>query len=136
MVALACGRDARLAPSRLEAGPEVSYSIDTVERVLATETGRPLWFLIGADAFAEIGSWRRWQELIGFVSFIVVSRPGATYEIPSGARVERMEDVELPVSSSEVRRQLAEGGTSPDVPAQVARYIAEHHLYRRAVTNS
>jgi nicotinate-nucleotide adenylyltransferase len=123
MVELACRTDARFEASRLESGPEVSYSIDTIERV------RPSYFLIGADAFAELPTWRRWQDIVAAVSFVVVSRPGARYEIPPGARVERLEDVSLAISSSEIRRQLREDKSSPNIPPAVEQYIHEHGLY-------
>lgn len=125
MVSLACAEDSRFEASRLEAGPGVSYSIDTVERLKA----RPLYFLIGADAFADLRSWHRWEDLVKAVSFIVVSRPGARYDIPPGAHVERLEDVSLAISSSEIRQELAAGSASPNVPPAVAQYIRDHKLY-------
>jgi len=54
-----------------------------------------------ADAFAEITTWHRWRELIAQVDFIVVTRPGAAYATPPGARVREL-DFDLtpvPVSS-------------------------------------
>ena len=131
MVELACEGEAHLEPSRLEAGLERSYSIFTILKVRASMApGCTLFFLIGADAFAEIGTWLRWREVIGLVEFIVVSRPGHTYGIPDGARVHPLETLDLPVSSSEIRRRLAEGDYSVPVPARVLAYIHERNLYR------
>jgi nicotinate-nucleotide adenylyltransferase len=124
MVEIACEADPLFEASRAEEGPETSYSIDTIERL------EPDYFLIGADAFAEIRSWRRWEDIVRAVTFIVVSRPGAVYDIPAGARVERLEDFELPISSSEIRRRLKMGDPDVPVPEEVARYIHEHALYR------
>lgn len=59
---------------------------------------------IGSDAFAEIGTWYRSTDVIRAVEFIVVTRPGHDYTTPPGARVERLETVALPVSSSEIDR--------------------------------
>ena len=92
--------------------------------------GHELFFLIGADAFAEIGTWHRWREVVASVEFIVVSRPGRVYKVPEGARVHRLEGVDLPVSSSGIRRKLAEGDEQVDVPPAVLAYIREHGLYR------
>jgi nicotinic acid mononucleotide adenylyltransferase len=39
-----------------------------------------LAFLIGADAFAEIRTWYRWQDVVRLVEFIVVTRPGSDYD--------------------------------------------------------
>jgi len=111
----------------LESGQGKSYSVDTVERVIAL--GEQPFFIIGADAFAEIATWHRWQDLIRLTEFIVVTRPGHQYAAPPGARVHRLETVALPVSSSEIRRKLATGSIPPELPPLVGRYILEHGLY-------
>ena len=103
MTELACQVDPRFVASRLEAGEGKSYSVDTVERV--RELGEQPYFIIGADAFAEITSWHRWQDLVRLTEFIVVTRPGHQYATPPGARVHRLETVALPVSSSEIRQK-------------------------------
>jgi len=131
MVELACTGESGLEASRLEAGTERSYSIYTIEKVRAGLSPEDeLFFLIGADAFAEIRTWRRWEDVIRAVEFIVVSRPGHEYEAPAGARTRRLETLELPVSSSEIRRKLALGEAPAEVPEAVLRYIREHGLYR------
>jgi len=128
LVELACQADPRFRASRLEAGEPKSYSIDTIEKVRAM--GERPYFIIGADAFAEIMSWHRWQDLIRLTEFIVVTRPGHDYTAPEGARVHRLDTVALPVSSSEIRRRLAAGDTPPELPPAVAAYIAARGLYR------
>ena len=127
MVELACGLDPRFEPSRIEAGEEKSYSIVTVEKIRPTV--RELYFIIGADAFAEIATWYRWQDLLRLTDFIVVTRPGHHYECPPGARVHRLDTLALPVSSSEIRQQLAQGNLPPELPPKVAEYIAGKGLY-------
>lgn len=127
MVELACAADARFVASRLEEGNEKSFSIFTIEKVVAAN-GR-VFFIIGADAFAEIEKWHRAAEVIEAVEFIVVARPGHSFTIPPGARVHRLETVALPVSSSEIRQQLARGETPAELPPEVARYIKQHRLY-------
>ena len=128
MTELACQVDPRFVASRLEAGESKSYSLDTVERVRAL--GEQPYFIIGADAFAEITSWHRWQDLVRLTEFIVVTRPGHQYATPPGARVHRLETVALPVSSSEIRRQLAEGQIPAELPPAVGHYISERGLYQ------
>ena len=127
MVELACEADPRFEASRLEEGREKSYSILTIEKVVAPD--RELFFLIGSDAFAEIRTWYRWQDVVRLVEFIVVTRPGHEYEKPPGARVHELDGMELPVSSSELRQKLSEGVLPDDLPAAVASYIAGHQLY-------
>jgi nicotinate-nucleotide adenylyltransferase len=128
MTELACQADPRFVASRLEAGEAKSYSVDTVDRVRAM--GEQPYFIIGADAFAEITSWHRWQDLVRLTEFIVVTRPGHQYDAPAGARVHRLDTVALPVSSSEIRRKLAAGEIPPELPASVGRYISERGLYQ------
>ena len=131
MVELACRGEPRFEASRLEAGDRVSYSISTLEKLRATlEPDAELFFLIGADAFAEIRTWRRWREVIRLVEFIVVTRPGHAYRVPRGARVHTLETVALPVSSSELRARLATGEAPAEIPPQVLAYIRERGLYR------
>ena len=127
MVELACEEDPRLVPSRMEEGREKSYSILTIERL---KDERPLYFIIGADAFSDIETWHRAKDVIAGVEFIVVSRPGHTYHVPKGAKVHRLETLELPVSSSEIRAAFARGETPGEVPVKVAEYIRERGLYR------
>jgi len=133
MVELACADDPRFEASRLEQGTVRSYSIDTIEKARAAYPGDELFFIIGADAFAEIATWRRWEEVLDAVVFIVVSRPGHRYEVPAGARVARLDDLGLTVSSSQVREALAAGVIPDAVPPAVVRYILDHQLYTRAV---
>lgn len=128
MTELACQADPRFVASRLEAGAGKSYSIDTVEHVRAL--GEQPYFIIGADAFAEITTWHRWQDLVRLTEFIVVTRPGHQYATPPGARVHRLETVALPVSSSDIRRKLAAGEIPEELPPSVRRYISEHGLYQ------
>jgi nicotinate-nucleotide adenylyltransferase len=134
MVELACAADHRFEASRLEAGQAKSFSVATIERVKATLAPEDeLYFLIGADAFAEIRSWYRWRDVVKEVEFIVVTRPGHTYEVPPGARVHRLDNMSLAVSSSEIRARLAAGESPAELPAPVLAYIREHGLYRATV---
>jgi nicotinate-nucleotide adenylyltransferase len=129
MAELACYGDPRFEVSRIEAGTVRSYSIDTIERLHAAGVA-PLAFLIGADAFAEIQTWHRWRDVVASVEFLVVTRPGAAYRIPEGARVRPLEGLELPISSSEIRARLAQRDYDVPVPEPVIRYIREHGLYQ------
>jgi nicotinate-nucleotide adenylyltransferase len=128
MVELACAADPRFVASRLEEGNRKSYSIDTIERVKAANGA--VFFIIGADAFAEIKTWHRWQDVIRSVEFIVAARPGHWIVSPPGALVHRLETLELPVSSSEIRDALARGETPSELPAAVADYIRANGLYQ------
>ncbi|MBM3745854.1 MAG: nicotinate (nicotinamide) nucleotide adenylyltransferase [Acidobacteria bacterium] len=131
MVELACRGEPAFEASSIEAGDTVSYSISTVEKVRAMlAPGDELFFLIGADAFAEIRTWFRWQDVIRLAEFLVVTRPGHTYQVPAGARVHALETVALPVSSSDLRARLAAGESPPEILPEVLAYIRERGLYK------
>jgi len=129
MARLACTPHAKLRVSDMEEGSARSYSILTIERLQRERPGDRLLFLIGADAFSEIETWFRWRDVIELTEFLVVSRPGHDYDIPAGARVHRLDDMEIPVSSSQIREQLRAGLTPEALDESVLAYIRAHALY-------
>lgn len=137
MLQLACAGRPELEPSLLEAGEARSYSINTIEKI-RKDVGWycDLFFIIGADAFADIHTWHRWRDVIASVEFIVVTRPSASYYAPDDARVHVLADVLLPVSSSDVRASIAAGVHPPSLPDPVYEYIREHELYGSTVPSN
>jgi nicotinate-nucleotide adenylyltransferase len=130
MAELACQDDPRFEVSRLEEGTARSYSIDTIKKVRAgLAPGDQLFFLIGADAFAEIRTWHRWRDVARGVRFLVVSRPGHLYQSPPGVEFDRIDDIEVPISSSDIRRALASHEVPVGLPAAVFDYAVAHGLY-------
>jgi nicotinate-nucleotide adenylyltransferase len=135
MVEIACAPYPSFSASRLEASNEPNYTVDTVERFRKELNAEDqLFFLIGADAFDEFTTWKRWQDLARLIAFIVVSRPGKEYEVPEGVQVCGLEGLDLPVSSSSIRARLADGEIVPEVPAEVREYILQCGLYGTSVT--
>ena len=145
MVALATAGQAAFVPSRLEeaAAParsreaRPSYSIETVRRLKRQLARRDqLYFLIGADAFGDLATWRQPQALCREVEFIVAARPGFSLARAAaarpGARLHRL-SVRSPVSATQVRAAARRGKTLARlVPPAVAAYIGKHGLYRTA----
>jgi nicotinate-nucleotide adenylyltransferase len=78
MVALAASSDSRLVASDLELSrPGTSYTADTLRALHAA--GHEAWqifFLTGADAFAEIATWREYPAVLDLAHFVVCSRAG------------------------------------------------------------
>jgi nicotinate-nucleotide adenylyltransferase len=138
MVRLACAEHPAFEPSRLEAPGRDrgrSYTIQTIRRVASHLTPHDrLFFLIGADAFAELTTWYHWRQIVQEVEFIVVNRPGYPMNesaVPPGARVHWLRSVNCNISSTEVRQRLKMGlSTRGLLPPAVARYISRHQLYR------
>src|SRR5688500_16094192 len=83
MLALATMPDARLFISSFELdGPERQYTVDTLFQFRASyQASADLFFVMGADSWAEIDTWREWQRLMTLAHLIVVTRPG--YELSS-----------------------------------------------------
>jgi len=57
--------------------PGLSYSIETL-RVFHSHFGSKLelFFILGVDAFVEIKTWKEYQDLFRYASFVVINRPG------------------------------------------------------------
>jgi len=132
-----------------------SYSIDTI-KILLQQTGEQadFYFIIGADAFIEIDTWKEFKDLPTLVNFVVISRPtyspdkvgevirhnfaGYEYE-PSHETwnspqckgsfiLQHMKPV--PISSTEVRERVREGKDITGlVPHAVEDYIKKQGLY-------
>ncbi|HJU43573.1 MAG TPA: nicotinate-nucleotide adenylyltransferase [Vicinamibacterales bacterium] len=120
-------------------GPSFTY--DTL--VELQKTGSQLFFILGADAFAEIATWSRYPAVLDLANFVVVSRPGVTLNslrerVPSAfsrrpsakTRVILVEAHTPDVSSTEIRRRIRAGERlTALVPDSVASYIHQHRLY-------
>jgi nicotinate-nucleotide adenylyltransferase len=162
MVALACAGQSRFVPSLAEANniaaSGASYSVDTVRR-FQREICRPgdrLYFLLGADSFLEIGTWKEYETLLNLCDFVVASRPGVSMTslrnvIPQrllaepsfASTAERgaiplrrttvylLDTVASRVSATAVRVRLDNGRSVRGlVPRPVEDYIKKQALYR------
>jgi len=81
MLALATQDDARLFVSTFEIeAPDRRYTVDTLRHFIEVwgETSE-LFFIMGADSWTEITTWRDWTQVLTMVNHIVVTRPG--YEV-------------------------------------------------------
>ena len=163
MTALACAGEPRFVPSLAEAGPDahghrICYSVDTVRhfRKQFNQPGDRLYFLLGADSFLQLASWKNYSELLGLCDFVVASRPGfpsgalrkvipesllapplAGNHLPSGiiplrqTTVYLLDTVASPVSATRVRQRLDRGHSVRGlVPASVEDYINKQALYK------
>jgi nicotinate-nucleotide adenylyltransferase len=85
MLALATEHDQRLRVSTLELDqPDRPFAVETVARMQEQlGSGYRLFFLMGADSWLEITTWRDWQRLLKMSDQIVMTRPG--YPLEAGA---------------------------------------------------
>jgi nicotinate-nucleotide adenylyltransferase len=113
-----------------------TYTIDTLRDLHAQLGGADLFFITGADAMAQILSWRDHEELFDLAHFVGVTRPGhpMTPETLDGLPADRVTLMEIPalaISSTDCRDRVGAG--EPVwylVPDGVVQYIGKHGLYR------
>ena len=162
MLALATRADPQLRISTFELdGPERQYTVDTLFQFRARfDESVDLFFVMGADSWAEITTWREWQRLLRLADVIVVTRPG--YEVSTenvgtetaarivdvrGSKIDgRCQPVEPDApkifvtdavmheaSATEIRaaaRDNRDEDLQKLVPLEVANYIRKYKLYR------
>jgi nicotinate-nucleotide adenylyltransferase len=134
MTVIATASNPRFTVSRADIDrPGPTYTIDTLRDLSAERPGTELYFITGADALAQMLSWKQSDEMFERAHFIGVTRPGHTLD---GARLpaDRVSLIEVPalaISSTDCRSRVARG--EPVwylVPDGVVQYIAKHGLYR------
>lgn len=106
-----------------------SVTADTLE--VLTTPDRELFLLLGADAVANMGTWRRLDETRALATVVVIEREGEHADPPGpGWRVEHLSIPRLDVSSTDIRRRLAAGLPIDGlVPPAVVRMIRARGLY-------
>lgn len=107
-----------------------TYTIDTVEALLASSPGDHVVVILGADAAASLGSWHRFRDLAALVEIAVLPRPGAQISVPEEFSAHTVAMAPVDLSSTAVRLALL-GGEDPHglVPAGVVRSVLAHRLY-------
>lgn len=159
MLSLATADEPGISVSRLEFElPDKPYTVETLGRLKKIYPDTNIFFVMGADSWMDILTWREWEKVLIMVSHIVVTRPG--YEIgfdhvtehirkriidtrgnnwtwdlgpgTSEARIYISDAVELDVSASNLRRKIRGGepGWQSQVPAGVAKYIEKYQIYK------
>ncbi len=137
----------RTSPVEIRRGG-ISYSIDTLKHF----SGRfgDIYFLMGVDAFSDVGLWKAHEELFRYANFVVMVRPGkaearlpesltgatrqldpSTFEHALGKKIHFLHITQIDISSTRIRG-LAGTGKSIKylVPRSVEQYITKKGLYR------
>lgn len=118
----------------------LSYTVDTLtelHKIYPPATA--FFFIIGADAAAELGSWHEPQRFLELTNLALVERPG--YQMPLdklhrqfpgiASQIERVEAPLIEISAHELRQRIATGAPITYlVPAAVESYIKQHQLYQ------
>ncbi len=133
MTVIATASNPRFTVSRVDidrSGP--TYTIDTLRDLHAQRPGEEFYFITGADALAQILTWKDVDELWSLAHFIGVTRPGHVLS-DAGLPTDRITLQEVPamaISSTDCRQRVERG--EPVwylVPDGVVQYIAKHRLY-------
>ena len=138
MAVIATASNPRFWVSRVDidrGGP--TYTIDTLRDLNAQRPDADLYFITGADAMAQILTWRDPEELFGLAHFVGCTRPGhelapGMLEGLPGDHITLVEIPALAISSTECRGRVERG--EPVwylVPDGVVQYIGKHDLYRK-----
>jgi nicotinate-nucleotide adenylyltransferase len=107
-----------------------SVTADTLEALTAPD--RELFLVLGADAVANMGTWRRLEETRDLATVVVVERAGDAHSEPPGGgwRVQRVAIPRLDIASTDLRERLRSGRPIDGlVPPAVVRTIHTRGLY-------
>jgi nicotinate-nucleotide adenylyltransferase len=122
-----------LEASAVEIGPgRASVTADTLEQLAAPD--RDLFLVLGADAVANMSTWRRLGDTRDLATVVVVEREGEQMVLPPGPgwRVEHVGIPRLDISSTDIRERVATGRAIDGlVPPAVVRSIRARGLYTR-----
>lgn len=136
MTVIATASNPNFTVSRVDIDrPGQTYTIDTLRDLHAERPDAELFFITGADALAQILSWKDAGEMWRLAHFVGVTRPGHTLS-GTGLPTDGVSLLEVPamaISSSDCRARVAAG--EPVwylVPDGVVQYIAKYRLYRDA----
>lgn len=138
MTVIATASNPRFTVSRVDIDrPGETYTVDTLRDIHA-ERGDDveLFFITGADALAQILTWRGVDQLFDLAHFVGCTRPGVELHSPvigelPPSRVTLMEVPALAISSTDCRARVMIG--EPIwylVPDGIVQYIAKRGLYR------
>lgn len=132
-----------------------SYSVETLREIHKLyKNNAEIFFIIGMDAFLEIKTWKEYKSLFDESNFVVLKRPGFSFEelapfilslevgfsevngsnifrTPSGNLLIYKEATLMDISSTRIREMVAAGRSVRFLlPEPVRTYIIEKGLYR------
>lgn len=155
MLCLATNDEPKIEVSKMELdAPERPYTFETLSKLKNELKDAQIFFVMGADSWAEITTWREWEMVLTIVDVIVVTRPDyeigfshITNEIKERtidlrqknelritndeSRIYITDAVQLDISATKIRRNIKENKTDWHklVPVEVAKYIKKYDLY-------
>lgn len=143
MISLAIKSNPAFTVSDMELkGPDISYTIDTLEALqLLLGTDCLLHFICGTDAFIGMVGWKNKEKLLRDYPLIVGSRPRyrdrardemiSQISLEYGTRVQKVHMPKIDISSTDIKERIS-GGRSVHymLPDEVIGYMKANGLYR------
>jgi nicotinate-nucleotide adenylyltransferase len=155
MLALATNDAAKIKISTVELdAPERPFTIETQTKIKAEiDAKTQIFFVIGADSWLDIKTWREWEKVLTTTNIIVVTRPDyeltfshvtdeirnvivdlrgtKEFEIEENNRIYITDAVNLDISASEIRQNVNRGNNDwkKNVPPEIINYIEKYKLY-------
>jgi nicotinate-nucleotide adenylyltransferase len=159
MLCLATSDEPQIKVSKMEIeAPERPFTVETLTRLKNELTDTKIFFVMGADSWQDITTWREWEKVLTMTNIIVVTRPD--YEIVFSHVTEEIRErivdlrnrrqtvrdsrltiddsrifitdaVRIDVSATEIRRKIRDGDRSWQklLPAEVIKHIEKYGLY-------
>ncbi len=137
MLCLVTRNEPDISVSKMEIEmPERPYSVETLSRLNAELPNDEIFFVMGADSWMDITSWREWETVLSLSNHIVVTRPGSKIGVSHvtdeiGSRIADLRSapgaiatdssrrsiyitdaVNLDISATEIRQKVRDGVTS------------------------
>lgn len=159
MLCLVTNDEPKLAVSRIEIeSPMHPFSIDTLTKINLERPSDDVFFVMGADSWMDITSWREWEKVLSITNHIVVTRLGveigtshvseeirgrivdlrgqkaiakqATNPLTEH-RIYITDAVNLDISATKIRCKIRENDVTwcVDLPVGVAKYIQKYQIY-------
>ena len=132
MLELATAGDPDLVVSRIEIDRDgVSFTVDTLETIIATTPGCELFLLLGADSATDLVNWHRPERICELATIGAVNRGETIGEsVVEGCHIQQLRMPAIDIASSDIRKRIRKGhGIRHLLPRAVEVYLQEHELY-------
>ncbi len=154
MLCLATSNEPRIKVSKMELDlPGKPYTVETLAKLKAEISDATLFFVMGADSWQEITTWREWEKVLTLVNIIVVTRPPiqigfshvtpeiqmrivdlrgkVEFDFETDEKIYITDAVSIEVSATEVRNRIQkQSRDSRDLlPIEVAAFIEKYKIY-------
>lgn len=154
MLCLATNDEPKIRVSKMELDlPEKPYTIETLTKLKTELPETKIFFVMGADSWQEIITWREWEKVLTIVNIIVVTRPPIEigfshvtsailekiidlrgkidFELETDDKIYITDAVSLEISATEIRNEIRgkSGGWQNNVPKEIVKYIEKYDIY-------